>query len=105
MKYTDQTIRMISSQISEYDAGCKLYAASAVHDTKYNDKTDIYFALVNEHGHDYHVYVKTADTEDGMRYHCDCPSSRELAGPADIRSLYSKRFRPLMNIMTFTWII
>ena len=55
MKYTDQTIRMISSQISEYDAGCKLYAASAVHDTKYNDKTDIYFALVNEHGHDYHV--------------------------------------------------
>ena len=80
MKYTDQTIRMISSQISEYDAGCKLYAASAVHDTKYNDKTDIYFALVNEHGHDYHVYVKTADTEDGMRYHCDCPSSRELAG-------------------------
>lgn len=80
MKYTDQTIRMVSGQISEYDAGLKLYASSAVHDIKYNNKTDVYFALVKDMGDDHHVYIKFDEASESMRFHCDCPLSRELHG-------------------------
>ena len=106
MQYTENEIKMLSIDPTEYDEGCKLYYENSIISYQYNHTLQTHHAIIQEKHNQYTVILKNGDSFIA-RHHCTCQKSKFNEGfcrhtIALLKYLQGMRLEPTANYLIHT---